>query len=50
MKGKKLNEYQVNQIKKLYGEKKYNQVQLAEIFGVSQNVISEVVNGKAWNK
>jgi predicted XRE-type DNA-binding protein len=46
----KLNQHTTEQIKKLYGEKKFTQVQLAKIFGVSQNVISEIVNGKAWNK
>lgn len=44
----KLNRLQVEEIRKLYREKRYTQVELGNIFGVRQNQISRIVRGEKW--
>ena len=44
----KLSEKDVLKIRDDYTKKKYNQQKLSEIFGVSQNMISQIINRKYW--
>ena len=43
-----LTEDMVVEIRKLYGEKRYKQIELAKMFNVSKQTISLVVNRKSW--
>ncbi len=44
----KLEDQNVRRIKQLYGTGLYSQEQLGERFGVSQSVVSKIVNNRAW--
>lgn len=46
--GLKLKDDQVREIRQLYGTGQYTQVQLAEMFPVSQSTISDIVGGRTW--
>ncbi len=44
----KLTEHQVLEIRKLYSKKTFNQRKLAEMYGVSFQLISSIINKKHW--
>lgn len=44
-----LNEQQVKEIRKLYKEKEYIQIELSKMFGVGQDEISRIINYRRWN-
>lgn len=44
----KLTEKEVLEIREEYNNKKYTQQKLSEIYGVSQNMISQIINRKYW--
>lgn len=44
----KINEEQANQIRNIYAEGEIRQIDLAKMFGVSQQVVSKIVNHKLW--
>jgi DNA-binding XRE family transcriptional regulator len=46
--GSKLTVGQVTKIRSLYAAKTYTQYELAEMFGVNQATISEIIHGKNW--
>ncbi len=46
----KLKEAEVLKIKKMYATKKYKQIDLAEIFRISQTQISRIINNKRWRQ
>jgi len=45
---RKLSLFQVNEIRKIYLNNEYTQVQLSELFEVSLITISRIINNKAW--
>lgn len=45
----KLTDDVIRQIRSLYQAREANQYQLAKRFGISQSVISEVINRKSWD-
>lgn len=44
----KLNENQVLEIRSLYKDKKMNQTEISEFYGVNQSTISLIVNNNTW--
>ena len=44
----KLTEKEVIKIREDYEKKKHNQTELGGIYGVSQNMISQIINRKHW--
>ncbi len=47
--GAKLSEIQVKEIRSLYGNKTFTQVQLAEIYSMDQTTISSIVRRESWS-
>ncbi len=44
----KLSNDDILEIQRFYSERKYNQPELAELYGVTQSCVSRVVTGKRW--
>ena len=46
--GSKLKEDQISEMRLIYERKELNQYQIAKKFNISQSVVNEIVNRKAW--
>lgn len=44
---KNLKEKQIIDIKKFYSQKKYKQIEIAKKFGISQSLVSKIINNKS---
>lgn len=46
---KNMNQAKADEIRRLYFERKANQKQLAEMYGIKQNSVSRIISGLVWN-